>query len=736
MKPHAPDARFPMPASRHLAGGSGCLHRRVRAAPRRRGAAALVAMVFLTLFGTLSVAMISLSTLNAQSAGNLADVERARAIAEAGLRWQTYRFRTMNRPRTLAGNIDATVAASLWPAIKTAIRNDYATMQLAAERAAPQDLGHTLICPEIALDVARRERFQITIAQDATDPRNLIVTSTGRFGRATRSVQMTFTIDKKVKFAIVGRVPIQIGRNTIVEGNVAMAVPNKFPPILMLSDFMHFDPTLAAKLNQWNQHLRGSTVVNGVSVRHHNGYANRISVNNPIEYQLAVNAGYTDYNNDAFIDEYDIFLQHYDRDGDRRLSRSEFTNPATGQLYDPELFAAMDSTGGPMFAGDVVRVGYQDGVIDNTDAYAKVRGTLTIAATEAAWAAQLAGQGRQIRDMLQGTVAPTNPTDVAVRFGATASELFDLDPANFEQAANNFRGRTGTNAGAPIRSGNLIANTTLTRADANASTITERTPFGSTSYQATYTRPVFRNMTFRNVVIPRGLNALFENCTFEGVTFVETERDITRSTGQVTTNPSDGMSWAQRRIAGGTFNRDRPLLGAGQTPSSSQVTTEGSVRGNNLRFHDCTFLGPLAGNYATAYTHFANSWEFTGATRFDNRVDQTATILSPQVNIEMGSFTDPSQAPSTLVGVVVAGNIDIRGYSNVDGSIIVTGDGAGNTTLAYFGASDHDTNPSAMPEGGFGKLNIRYNPHRALPDGINIPIDIVPNVATYREVTP
>ena len=79
-----------------------CRAAHFRAAPRRKGAAAVMAMVFLTLFGTLSVAMISLSTLNAQSAGNLADVERARSIAEAGLRWQAFRFKAMPRPRTLA----------------------------------------------------------------------------------------------------------------------------------------------------------------------------------------------------------------------------------------------------------------------------------------------------------------------------------------------------------------------------------------------------------------------------------------------------------------------------------------------------------------------------------------------------------------------------------------------------------------------------------------------------------
>jgi hypothetical protein len=38
-----------------------------------------------------------------------------------------------------------------------------------------------------------------------------------------------------------------------------------------------------------------------------------------------------------------------------------------------------------------------------------------------------------------------------------------------------------------------------------------------------------------------------------------------------------------------------------------------------------------------------------------------------------------------------------------------------------------------MPEGGWGRLNIRYNPYRALPDGINIAIDISPVAGTYSE---
>ena len=85
----------------------------------------------------------------------------------------------------------------------------------------------------------------------------------------------------------------------------------------------------------------------------------------------------------------------------------------------------------------------------------------------------------------------------------------------------------------------------ITAARANNGTVTEKTPFGSTSYQATYRRPVFKNMTFSNCLIQKGMNALFDNCTFEGVTFVDMTTNITNSGGSTTTNKDDGMTWSK-----------------------------------------------------------------------------------------------------------------------------------------------------------------------------------------------
>lgn len=693
----------------------------------RRGAAALLSMLFLTMFVTLALAMYTQSTLNVQSSHNLSDLDRARASAESGLRWMQYRFIKMDRPKTTVGNIDASTANSLWPALRTKIQEDFNNLDTPSERTLVIN-GNTIDSANIKVDDSNAT-FKLKIQQhpldlsDPLDQRYVRVTSTGTYRNSTRSVSMDFKIDKKVKFAVVGKVPIQLGRNTIVEGPIAMATASKYPPLLQLTDFRHLDSALATKIDQWSAFLK----------QHHSGYDNRVSINDSDEYTLAVANGFDDHNTDGYVDDYDIFLNFFDDNNDAAISSAEFVNPSTGQSYDSNLFSAIDALGGPLFDGDPVRSGYNDGIIDNRDAYAKVEGQIVIAATAAAWTSNLASSGKTIQDMIQGPVNPNDPSMSPVRFGATTNDIFDLSPANFEACADGFKARSGAAGGGSITTATVIANRTLSAALANGGTITERTPLGSVSYQATYRRPKFQNMTIRNCIIPKGLNALFDNCTFEGVTFVEDERDIKTSSNVTTTSQTEGMSWAQRRISGdSTFSKDKVLLGTG-TPSSGQMVTHGSQKGNNIRFNNCTFKGPLAGSYATAYTHFANSWEFTGATLFDNQVDQTATIVAPQVNIEMGSFTDPGAAPSTLVGVVVAGNIDIRGTSIVDGSIIVTGDGAGNTTLGYFGSSDGDTNPSAMPEGGYGKLILRYNPNRPLPDGINIAIDVTADATTYRE---
>jgi Tfp pilus assembly protein PilX len=731
---------------------------RARRAARRRGTIAVIAMLYMLLLTTLALAMYAVANTNVQTSENFSDISRAQQAAEGALRFMDFRFQSIARPQSDKGVINATVANTLWTPLRDAIKDDLKTIRgVGGTFINPvySASGDKLTAAGLCLDSALGATCDVTVQQGSaalgTDARFVRVTCVGKYHRAARAVSMDFQMDKKVKFAVVGKVPIQLGVNTIVDGPVGMNVAVKYPPVFILSDFPHLSASLKTRIDNWNTYIEGVGVINGKAVKNHDGYDNRISINDPDEFTLARNAGYSDLNGDAFIDEYDLFFQEYDVNRDKVITKAEFTNLSTGKLYDEQLFSAIDRLSPPMLNEDLnkngafdvgeidingdgfpqwedKRAGYDDGQLDVRDPYAKVKGQVLLATSVDAWNANLSSSGLNVYDEIRGPIASVDPTEPPVKFNATTQDVFNTSPGAFEQTALLYKAKTGAGGGVMVKNMTatppIIENKVLAATDANGGTLTERTPYGSTSWQATYTRPKFVGVKFKNVQIPKGINALFDNCTFTGVTFVDTTRDIVKvGTSTVTTDKTDGMNWAKRMRSGSFAN----------TTALTATNSYGFTDGNNIRFNDCTFEGPLVSPYATAYTHFANSWEFTGATYFNNKIDPTATIVAPQTNMEMGSFTNPAAAPSTLLGVVVAGNIDIRGSTTIDGSLIVTGDGAGNTTLGYFGNNDGETNPGAMPEGGYGKIYLRYNPFRPMPDGVLIAIDMKPVLDSYRE---
>ena len=781
---------------RALAGGTAGRPRGLRDPAFRAGAVAVITMLYMLLLSTLTLALFYAASYNVQVSDNFSGISRAHAAAESGLRWMDYRFKTAARPKTSQGRITTSVATTLWPQIRDAIKADLETVRGADKLPlVVKTNSSSLEAKGISIDASSGATFDVLIRQlgpaDGLDARWVRVSTTGRYKKSARTVSMDFRMDKSVKFAVVGKVPLQIGRDVIIDGPIGMGTPGKYPPIYMLSDFMHFDTaTLKPRVQAFQTYLKGSGVVDGRVVKNHEAFDNRISVNDADEFKLATAAGYKDYNNDSFIDEYDIFLERFDANKDRQLTKAEFTNPGTGQLYDANLFALIDGLSPPLLTedkngngildpgedinGDMIlqgrtedlngnlvldagedkngngrldvegaRQGFADGIVDNRDGYAKIRGGLTLSTSASAWSTNLAASGKKIQDMIGGPIATTDPTEPALQFSATTDDIFDLSPVNFEACSLNYKAKSGlgggaastTTTGLPVGTNAIVTNSTvnatlhatLPAAAKNSGTlVVEKTPYGSTTWQAQYTRPKFVKVTFRNCIIEKGLNAVFDGCTFEGVTFVDVQRNITSPAGAVTYNKDEAMTWSKRMKSGATFSTSTSL---------TKANSYGFEEGNNIRFNDCTFKGPLVSPYTTAYSHFTNSWEFTGATTFDNSVDQTATIVAPQTNIEMGSFTT-SGKPSKLVGVVVAGNIDIRGTTTIDGSIVVTGDGAGNTTLGYFGNNDGETDPTAMPEGGYGRIVLRYNPYRTMPDGINTAVDLAPFIASYREGAP
>lgn len=745
----------------------------------QRGSVLLMTLVYTLLFGALAAAMVAYSMGNMRVGMAEMQANRALAAAESGMSYLLAQFRPANMPVLDKGSIHLmTTPTTLWAGtnVDGISGNDGIARRLAASinkcgafvtggaQASIPTGTSSLIVPPISVDrTADDSSFSLTVQWNPVNPVEvkdasgntttsyilLHLISVGKAGNVSRSVAMDIRLQKTFKYAVYSNVAIQIGKNVRVFGDVASAYngTGKGPPVQLFSDW-HYLPnktaldtdlgTLRTLLATYDSASKDGKQDNRLDVRDANSAAAKAAAQKYL----------TDRNGDGFIDDYDIALKNLDTNylssdpSASNLTTTEFNNSRTGQLYDADLWTLIDV---PLGAGADPRPGYNDRVIDNKDGYAKINGSVKMALSESSWNSALGGWSAwgdsgstRTQDMLEGPIVPTDPAAKAIEFGVNFEDNeLSLTPQDFNTSG--FDSKIPSTTATKTTSGGVttISNGTLTASQANGSTVTEHFPASvSSGWQATYSRPVFQNVTFNNVRIPKGLNAKFVNCKFNGYTHVDMTTKIvdptdssknTNSDGS-TSNPDSGMKWSQKMLSG-SFSADTTL-----TSSNSN----GYREGNNLHFTDCTFSGVLTADTPSAYTHFGNSMEFDGKTVINNQIDQSVTIMAPNTNIEIGGYVDPTGNASTLVGVVVAGNIDIRGTATVDGSLIVTGNGAGNTTLGYFGTTDSGQavpTLSQLPssaDGKYGHLYFRYNPNRGMPNGIQIPLTAVPQFDTYQ----
>ena len=230
---------------------------------------------------------------------------------------------------------------------------------------------------------------------------------------------------------------------------------------------------------------------------------------------------------------------------------------------------------------------------------------------------------------------------------------------------------------------------------------------------------------------------------------------------------------------------------------------------NNIRFHDSLFVGSIVSDVPQEYTHIRNKLMFTGKTRFleTNPTDDTlnpeevdlpelakSSMMLPNFSVDIGTFNSPPAQEVKLRGAVVAGVLDIRGNTEVKGSLILTFDpvyGQGplrdingnpignpadfNASLGYFGPddgdeesydpdtlpivngtkivgwdlngdgiadlgpfdtptqNDMDNGAVTIPFNGFGRIRLDFDPNATLPDGIMLPVKAIPLAASYKE---
>ncbi|MBN2315065.1 MAG: hypothetical protein JXM79_14140 [Sedimentisphaerales bacterium] len=201
------------------------------------------------------------------------------------------------------------------------------------------------------------------------------------------------------------------------------------------------------------------------------------------------------------------------------------------------------------------------------------------------------------------------------------------------------------------------------------------------------TRHVYENQTFNNVRLPDNYNALFRNCTFEGVLYIDCYKS-----------------------------------------ASSYY--------NNVRFEDCTFNGTIITDVPQYLKWQYNCLYFTGEAEFNNNSGvQEATILAPHFNVNLGN-TNPQQSENNvLTGAIIGGIVDVRGNAQVFGTIISMCDTTqwSSGYVTNIGATLDDGGSETTELGDIGVIDITPDPDQMLPNGIITPIIIKPMQNTYCE---
>ncbi|MGP1347538.1 MAG: hypothetical protein ACTS3F_12850 [Phycisphaerales bacterium] len=603
----------------------------------------------------------------------------------------------------------------------------------------------------------------------------------------SRTAQAEYEITRRIAQTMLGPTRVMLGQGAASEGPMAITFDSDAldtidgPPLASRSDFYGLDPALDEKLADFYNAI----------LDYDANRDNRLSLNHAVESQplAALNlidydgddtpdAAFTDLTFDGTIDEFDIFARHFDADGDGevvlsaaltagtpnagrspefvindaiallidsgnadRNNNTRFNGRLTAGAWDFTTFVDNDGDGN-LDADDIdhddVTLGYRDGVLDFRDSYAKIRGSITFAATRQQWE-QRTGANDEVVGNVQGDVQGvirTPPRENPMNFSAGDAAAPTIEPESFTDASQALIGIANSN-------GQAFA----TQAGAPASTTYEATPYGAPSPADYYQRPVYIGVTFENVTIPWGTNALFIDCTFKGVTYIRTWQDNTHpswrfygmldrdaETGAIEPlyppPPAEAAAALDQSYAmPGDIGYDTlpPPLYADHDDDAATPDiqiTDTKLLANNLRFHNCQIIGSVVADRATNFTNVRNKLVFTGASKFRQLTQAEAStiglstaewqqtlrssLMAPHWSVDIGSNMSPPEQDVRLDGVIIAGVLDMRGRAEVFGVLLMTfepvhgqpplelyGEAIGNpadfnVTLGHFAEDDGD----------------------------------------------
>lgn len=481
----------------------------------RRGIVSVLAMMFLVLFGSLVAAMAISSRGNIRTASTHLQVSRALGAAETGLLMAMNRLSdSASRFVVEESDMSAGFVESLWlggldgwgeyevtpnptgygdtPAglaeailflhglddnIVVESESDLSApiMSNAWPDADPEVYKQTdwVVTPIVAVDTPSNEGpppagFQIVYAPllNGTDIRVIVIGYDFQDNRPpmTRTIMQDFRIVKRLDQAVISPHRILIGKNVHVVGDLGARYDaldfEHGDPLLTKSDFARIDQVLDSKLEAFYAVAADPAIdVDG---------DNRLRPEHPIEGPAIPDSygedggdpdpesAFYDATGDGYVDEFDIFINHFDTDGDHRVEiATEFVG-GDGEVIDEDLAFLIDSStpdrnrngvwgfedvdldgryepdDGDEFidwiwyddGGSDIKLyldsqlGYLDGYLDLMDRYVKVRGRLVFGVDESSWAAA----NPDYNQALHGGVRPENGGAPRV-FDADSSDL-------------------------------------------------------------------------------------------------------------------------------------------------------------------------------------------------------------------------------------------------------------------------------------------------------------------------
>ena len=209
----------------------------------------------------------------------------------------------------------------------------------------------------------------------------------------------------------------------------------------------------------------------------------------------------------------------------------------------------------------------------------------------------------------------------------------------------------------------------------------------SSTWNRRLERHVYENVDFTDVRLPDDRNALFRNCTFNGVLYIDCYKS-------------------------------------------------GNYHYNNVRFEDCDFNGTIITDVPQQLKWQHNCLYFTGEANFNNQsgIDE-ATILAPHFNVNLGNTNPEQNDNNVLTGAIVGGIVDVRGNAQINGTIISMCDTTqwSSGYVTNIGATLDDGGSETTELGDIGVISVTPAQDQMLPSGITSPIIIRPLPGTYTE---